>query len=97
MADIKSVNTIEEIREIRINQVEAEKAGGDHDGIQRILTEDMYSNPLRFIDELLQNAQDAARKAAKNFWDEMPERAYSNTEAIIEEFTKQEDKRKSTP
>jgi hypothetical protein len=36
-------------------------------------------------------------EATKNFWDEMPERAYSDTEAIIEEFTRQGDKRKSTP
>jgi hypothetical protein len=63
--DIKFANTLEDVQEIRKRQVEAERAGGDHDGIQRILTEDMYSNPLRFIDELLQNAQDAARKAAK--------------------------------
>ena len=65
IGDIKLANTLEEVQEIRKIQVEAERAGGDHDGIQRILTEDMYSNPLRFIDELLQNAQDAARKAAK--------------------------------
>jgi hypothetical protein len=64
--DIRFANTLAEVQEIRKRQVEAERAGGDHDGIQRILTEDMYSNPLRFIDELLQNAQDAARKAAKN-------------------------------
>lgn len=66
VADIKFANTLEEVQEIRKKQVAIERAGGDHDGIQRILTEDMYSNPLRFIDELLQNAQDAARKAAKS-------------------------------
>ncbi len=65
MKDIKLANTFEEVQEIRRRQVEVEKVGGDHEGIQRILTEDMYSNPLRFIDELLQNAQDAARKAKK--------------------------------
>ena len=66
IGDIKFANTLEEVQEIRKSQVEVERAGGDHDGIQRILTEDMYSNPLRFIDELIQNAQDASRKAAKN-------------------------------
>ncbi len=64
--DIKAAKSLEEVQEIRRKQVEIERAGGDHDGIQRILTEDMYSNPLRFIDELLQNAQDAASKAKKN-------------------------------
>ncbi|MCK9528601.1 MAG: DUF3883 domain-containing protein [Syntrophales bacterium] len=66
IGDIKDANTLEEVQQIRQRQVEIERAGGDHDGIQRILTEDMYSNPARFIDELLQNAQDAARKAAKH-------------------------------
>ena len=28
-------------------------------------------------------------EAAKEFWDEMPERAYSDTETLIEEFKKQ--------
>ncbi len=36
-------------------------------------------------------------EATKKFWDEMPERAYSNTETIIEEFTKQRDKLKPNP
>lgn len=66
IADIKLANTLEEVQEIRKQQVAIERAGGDHDGIQRILTDEMYSNPLRFIDELLQNAQDAARKAFKS-------------------------------
>jgi len=66
ITDIKLASTLEEVQEIRKQQVAIERIGGDHDGIQRILTEDMYSNPLRFIDELLQNAQDAARKAAKS-------------------------------
>lgn len=33
-------------------------------------------------------------EAAKKFWDEMPERAYSDTEKIIEGFKKQRDKQK---
>jgi hypothetical protein len=29
-------------------------------------------------------------EAAKKFWDEMPERAYSNTDTLIKEFKKQQ-------
>lgn len=36
-------------------------------------------------------------EATKKFWDEMPERAYSDTKTIIEEFTRQAEKRKSNP
>jgi hypothetical protein len=49
ITDIKLASTLEEVQEIRKQQVAIERVGGDHDRIQRILTEDMYSNPLRFI------------------------------------------------